>query len=232
MPTSRRVAVIIPAAGSGQRLGGGTPKALRLLRGASLLEHAVRSMTAHPDVAHLVLAVPAAAVAAISAAPPPSSAPVTVVAGGASRQASVAAALRAVDPSCDVVLVHDAARPVVPLPLLQRVIDAVGSQSAAVVPGLPVVDTIKRVDDRGFVAETPPRDHLRAVQTPQGFTREALLAAHAAAVDEHSATDDAALAERAGYPVLVVAGDPAAMKVTRPDDLMRIEQFLAQREEA
>lgn len=232
MPTSRRVAVIIPAAGSGQRLGGGTPKALRLLRGASLLAHAVRSMTADPDVVQLVLAVPAGAVSEIRANPPACAVPVTVVAGGASRQASVAAALAAVDPSCDVVLVHDAARPVVPGPMLRRVIRAVGERAPAVVPGLPVVDTIKRIDERGFVLQTPPRDRLRAVQTPQGFVRAVLVAAHAAAADEDSATDDAALVERAGYPVLVVDGDPAAMKVTRPEDLVRIEELLAHQEDA
>lgn len=229
MAANRRVAVIIPAAGTGQRLGGGTPKALRVLRGASLLEHAVRSMTAHPDVVQVVLAVPADAVAVVSAEPPASSVPVTVVAGGSSRQASVAAALAVVG-ACDVVLVHDAARPVVPLAMLQRVIDAVGPQSQAVVPGLPVVDTIKRLDEDGFVVETPPRDLLRAVQTPQGFTLQALRVAHAAAPDQHGASDDAALAERAGYRVLVVAGDPAAMKVTRPEDLVRIEELLAQEE--
>lgn len=142
----------------------------------------------------------------------------------------MAAALTAVDPSCDIVLVHDAARPVVPAAMLARVIDAVAAGADAVVPGLPVVDTIKRVDARGIVVETPPRDRLRAVQTPQGFTLAALRRAHAAAVDPHEATDDAALAEHAGYEVLVVEGDSAALKVTTGQDIARIEAVLARLE--
>lgn len=142
----------------------------------------------------------------------------------------MAAALTAVDPSCDIVLVHDAARPVVPAAMLARVIDAVAAGADAVVPGLPVVDTIKRVDARGIVVETPPRDRLRAVQTPQGFTLAALRRAHEAAVDPHEATDDAALAEHAGYEVLVVEGDPAALKVTTGQDIARIEAVLARLE--
>jgi 2-C-methyl-D-erythritol 4-phosphate cytidylyltransferase len=225
------VAVIIPAAGSGQRLGGGVPKALRTVRGRTLLEHAVASMTAHQAVAQVVLVVPAEAVQALRADPPASPVPVRVVAGGPSRQASVALGLAAVDPRCSIVLVHDAARPIVPAEMLDRVIAAVRGGAHAVVPGLPVVDTIKRVDERGYVVETPPRQQLRAVQTPQGFTAAALRAGHAAA-DGDSATDDAALAEQAGFEVLVVAGDPAAMKVTTAVDVERIERLLEQREES
>lgn len=225
------VAVIIPAAGSGQRLGGGTPKALRTVSGRSLLQHAVLAVTNHPAVRQVVLAVPPSALADLTADPPPAPVAVRLVAGGASRQASVAAALQAVDPDCSVVLVHDAARPVVPAALLARVIDAVGEATPCVVPGLPVVDTVKRIDESGHVVETPPRHLLRAVQTPQGFTLEALRAAHAAAADPDSATDDAALAEAAGLPVLVVAGDPLAAKVTTPDDLQRLEKFLEARED-
>jgi 2-C-methyl-D-erythritol 4-phosphate cytidylyltransferase len=226
------VAVIIPAAGSGQRLGGGVPKALRTVGGRTLLEHAVTSMTSHEAIAQVVLVVPAEAVPSLAADPPASPVPLRVVAGGASRQASVAQGLAAVDANCTIVLVHDAARPIVPQAMLARVIAAVRGGAQAVVPGLPVVDTIKRVDERGFVIETPPRQQLRAVQTPQGFTAAALRAGHAAAVDGDSATDDAALAERAGFEVLVVAGDPAAMKVTTAQDVERVERLLEQREES
>jgi len=222
-----RVAVIVPAAGFGQRLGGGTPKALRLLQGRSLLDWAVTAMAAHPAVVQVVLAVPPQAVAQVSESLPDVAAEVRVVSGANSRQASVAVALAAADASCDIVLVHDAARPLVPLALVERVIDALTEGAAAVVPGLPVVDTIKRIDAAGFVVETPARRLLRAVQTPQGFRREVLIAAHRQAPDTESATDDAVLAEQAGFPVLVVPGDPAAMKITTTDDFDRAERLLA-----
>lgn len=214
-----RVAAIIPAAGSGLRLGGGTPKALRLLHGASLLDRSILAMDAHPAIACIVVAAPPAAVAQVRSDLPPCRAQVTVVAGGTSRQASVAAALAATPTDCPIVLVHDAARPLVPLGLVDRVIDAVVAGAAAVVPAVPVTDTIKQVDDQGVVVRTLPREQLRAVQTPQGFRREVLVAAHAAAGAE--ATDDAALVEVLGERVLVVAGDAAAMKITTPEDLDR-----------
>jgi 2-C-methyl-D-erythritol 4-phosphate cytidylyltransferase len=152
---------------------------------------------------------------------------VHVVAGGAERTASVAAGLVALRPDDDVVLVHDAARALAPPELFERVIAAVKAGSEAVVPGLPVVDTVKAVDDSGLVEGTPDRDRLRAVQTPQGFTRDLLERAHASGA---AATDDAGLAERIGAQVLVVPGDGRALKVTTPHDLAVAEVYL--REEA
>jgi 2-C-methyl-D-erythritol 4-phosphate cytidylyltransferase len=224
-----RVGAVIPAAGSGLRLGGGTPKALRLLHGRSLLERALTALAAHPAVAHIVIAVPADQVAAVQQGLPQCRAEIHVVAGGEHRQASVAAALAAVPGDCDIVLVHDAARPFVPLDLVARVVDAVADGSPAVIPALPVPDTIKRVDAADLVVETLPRDALRAVQTPQGFRREVLVAAHEAAASV-TATDDAALVEALGYPVLVVPGDPAATKITVPADLDRAAALLAGQE--
>ena len=113
--------------------------------------------------------------------------------------------------------------------MVARVVDAVAEGAPAVVPGLPVPDTIKRIDENSIVVETPPRDALRAVQTPQGFRRDVLVAAHAGA-DGDAATDDAALVERLGYPVLVVPGDPAAAKITVPQDLERAAAVLAEQE--
>lgn len=157
-----------------------------------------------------------------------------VVAGGATRQASVAAGLAALDADprasdVDVVLVHDAARPLAPPSLVVRVIEAVRDGHPAVVPGLPVTDTIKRVaPHRGVtvepVLETVPRAELRAVQTPQGFARDLLARAHAHSA-EHAhdealaASDDAGLVERLGEPVWVVAGDERAAKITTARDL-------------
>jgi 2-C-methyl-D-erythritol 4-phosphate cytidylyltransferase / 2-C-methyl-D-erythritol 2,4-cyclodiphosphate synthase len=125
------------------------------------------------------------------------------------------------------VLVHDAARPLVDAALLARAI-AAGRAHGAAVPGVPVSDTIKRVDDAGFVRETPPREHLRAVQTPQAFAFRLLAAAHEAAARAglDAFTDDGALAEWAGHPVHVFAGDAANRKITHPADLDEADRAL------
>ncbi|WP_448631261.1 IspD/TarI family cytidylyltransferase [Cellulomonas soli] len=158
----------------------------------------------------------------------PGATPVTVVVGGASRQASVAAGLAVLPPEVDVVLVHDAARPFAPPQLTACVLEAVRAGHRAVVPGLPVTDTVKRVgaaDALGWPVEaTVPREVLRAVQTPQGFDRALLDRAHGAAsadADDESvaASDDAGLVERLGEPVWVVPGDERAGKVTTARDL-------------
>ena len=146
------------------------------------------------------------------------------MAGAATRQLSVAAALAAVPDGYTVILVHDAARALTPATLVERVAQAVRDGHGAVIPVLPVVDTIKQVDLSGAVLGTVDRSVLRAVQTPQGFRREVLVAAHAAAVDD--LTDDAGLAEKLGYTVQTVQGDEAALKVTRPFDLAIAEHLL------
>jgi 2-C-methyl-D-erythritol 4-phosphate cytidylyltransferase len=153
--------------------------------------------------------------------------PVRVVLGGSTRQASVAAGLAQAPPDTDIVLVHDAARPLVPPELIARVVESVRAGHRAVVPGLPVTDTLKRVLPGGSVepvAATVERAPLRAVQTPQGFDRELLELAHAAAThrsadESTAATDDAGLVEALGEPVVVVAGDERAAKITTAHDL-------------
>ncbi|WP_432994946.1 2-C-methyl-D-erythritol 4-phosphate cytidylyltransferase [Dactylosporangium sp. CA-233914] len=200
----------------GVRLGPGGPKALRLLGGEPLLVHAVRRLALAPSVGCIVIAAPADAVSDVTLMLAPV-APVIVVAGGATRQASVAAALAAVPDGFDIVLVHDAARALTPPELVESVADAIRGGHGAVIPVLPVVDTIKRVSPSGAVVETVDRSCLRAVQTPQGFRRDVLVKAHEAAVDEH--TDDAGMAERIGVAVHTVPGSEAALKITRPFDL-------------
>lgn len=148
---------------------------------------------------------------------------VTVVAGGAERTHSVAAGLAALRADVDVVLVHDAARCLAPASLFDRLVAAVREGADAVVPGLPVTDTIKQVDADGVVIATPERSSLRAVQTPQGFRRTMLTQAHASGAE---ATDDAALVERAGGRVVVIDGDALAFKVTTADDLERAGRIL------
>jgi 2-C-methyl-D-erythritol 4-phosphate cytidylyltransferase len=147
-----------------------------------------------------------------------------VVTGGASRQASVAAALAAAPDRYDIVLVHDAARSLAPPELVERVAAAVREGHEAVIPTMPVVDTIKHIHSSGEVIATLDRAELRAVQTPQGFVRSVLIDAHAAAVDEH--TDDAGLAEKLGVTVWAVPGEEAALKITRPFDLAVAELLL------
>ena len=217
------VAVLVPAAGAGVRLGPGAPKALRLLAGEPLLVHAVRRIAAAPSVRSIVVAAPADGVAAVRRLLAPV-APVTVVSGGAERQDSVAAALAAVPDDVEIVLVHDAARALAPAELVEAVAAAVRDGRPAVIPVLPVVDTIKEAGPDGLVLGTVDRSVLRIVQTPQGFRRAVLAAAHAAAVDP--LTDDAGLVEKAGVPVSCVPGSELALKITRPLDMVIAEALL------
>lgn len=235
--------LILVAAGSGTRLGADVPKAFVPLAGVPILGHALRGARSCPDVAEVVVVAPPAWLAqaeevcrwagsrahaqsgAHQAAPSSErEVPVTVVAGGSERGDSVAAGLAALSAGVEVVLVHDAARCLTPVGVFDRVIEAVRSGAPAVVPGLAVVDTVKEVDESGAVVRTPERRRLRAVQTPQGFRREVLSRAHAV---PDSATDDAALVERLGEVVLVVDGDPQALKITTADDLDTAARILA-----
>jgi len=214
-------AVVVAAGGAGVRLGVGPPKALRLLAGEPMLVHAVRRLTAASSVGLLVIAAPPGHEPALRALINGA----VVVTGGAERQSSVAAALAAVPPEFQIVLVHDAARALTPPTLVDQVAAAVRAGHDAVIPVLPVVDTITQVDADGQVAGTPDRSTLRAVQTPQGFRRPVLEAAHAGAAGA-SATDDASLVARLGVPVHTVPGSPEAMKITTWSDLLIAEALL------
>lgn len=236
------VAVIIAAAGSGERLGAGAPKALRPIGGIPMLVHAVHEMTQARLVDLVVVAAPIGAVRAVSDLLRDhvgTSGSWQVIEGGSSRQQSVAKALDALPPDIDVVLVHDAARPLAPSALADAVARAVLMGHGAVVPAVAMTDTVKRVHDGRSgspetVIETVSRVHLRCVQTPQGFARGVLVKAHAAtnADDEAAATDDAGLVERLGLPVVVVPGSDLAFKITRPFDLNVAEAVLAARPES
>lgn len=157
--------------------------------------------------------------------------PITIVSGGETRQDSVARALLALSPEVDVVLVHDAARPLVPADVVDRVASAVRAGAQAVIPTLGVVDTIKEVDGEGIVRATLDRSRLQAVQTPQGFDRDVLQRAHAAS-DGGDATDDAGMVERMGVTVQTVPGHEEAFKITRPLDLVLAEAILVRRRAA
>jgi 2-C-methyl-D-erythritol 4-phosphate cytidylyltransferase len=217
------VAVLVPAAGAGVRLGPGGPKALRLLDGEPLLVHAVRRVAAAPSVRMIVVAAPAAEVSAVRELLAPI-AEVTVVAGGAERQESVGRALAAVPDDIGIVLVHDAARALTPPQLIESVAAAVRGGLPAVIPVLPVVDTIKQVGSGEVVHGTVDRSVLRSVQTPQGFRHDVLATAHASAGDP--LTDDAGLVEKTGVEVTCVPGSDLAIKITRPLDLVLAEALL------
>jgi 2-C-methyl-D-erythritol 4-phosphate cytidylyltransferase len=225
-------AAIIPAAGLGLRLGGEAPKAFREVGGESLLVHAVRGLraAAAADLACFVIAVPPGTEDVVFKVLEPyvGAAFLRCVSGGSERTDSVRAALELVPvDGIDCILVHDAARPFVPAAVIERVVDAVRAGAPAVIPVVPVTDTIKRVDPAGKVLDTPDRAALVAVQTPQGFEPSLLRRAHA--VDAAGATDDAMLAERLGVTVQTVEGSEDAFKITRPRDLILAESVLAER---
>ena len=225
-----RAAAIVPAAGRGERLGPGVPKALRLLGGVPLLVHATRALVRARLVHLVVVAAPPSDVASVRTllAEHDLGKDVQVIAGGDTRQESVRLALVALPEDVDVVLVHDAARPLAPVELIDAIARAVRDGRAAVVPVLPVADTVKEVDAASRVTATLDRTRLRTVQTPQGFLRSALERAHVGA-DGAVHTDDAGLAERAGIEVHVIAGTEDAFKITRPLDLVVAEAVLARR---
>ncbi len=205
---------IVSAAGSGQRLGAGIPKAYVELCGRTILEHAVDGLLGSGVITRIVVAVPAYRVAETSAL---LDGRADVVAGGAERHDTVRLALDHIgDP--EFVVVHDAARPLTPVEQIRRVVAALAEGQRAVVPVVPVVDTIKAVDANGVVLGTPERSGLRAVQTPQGFATDLLRRAYQRA-GSVAVTDDASLVENLGIPVHTVAGDALAFKVTTPLDL-------------
>jgi 2-C-methyl-D-erythritol 4-phosphate cytidylyltransferase len=212
------VAVVLVAAGSGLRLGAGVPKAMVALHGRPLVDWSLQAFDEHPDVASTVIVAPAEALAAITAL---AAGRAQVVLGGATRQQSVQRGMAVLDKGADLVLVHDAARPLVTAEVISRVVAALRGGAEAAIPVLPVVDTIKRVDGAGTVTDTVDRAQLRTVQTPQGFRRDVLTAAHRTAIDRgvHDISDDAGLVEAIGRVVTTVPGSPQAFKITTPYDL-------------
>lgn len=209
-------AAVLLAAGLGERLGVGGPKALLPLAGRTLLEHALDGLRG-AGVPHVVVVHPPGVGDTVAQLAPDAQR----VSGGATRTASVRAGLAALDAGVDVVAVHDAARPLTPVEVIVRALAAVTGDVVAAAPCLPVADTLKRVAD-GHVVGTVDRDGLVAVQTPQVFRREVLRAALAHGGE---ATDDLGLVEAlpstgpATGRVVTVAGSPRGLKITWPDDL-------------
>ncbi|WP_067505615.1 2-C-methyl-D-erythritol 4-phosphate cytidylyltransferase [Nocardia puris] len=216
------VVALVPAAGRGVRLGEHMPKAFVPVGGTPMVRLAVDGLLASGAVDRVIVMVPAELVESAVALLPPSDA-VHVVVGGAERTDSVRAGIAAA-PDARSFLVHDAARALTPPGLIARVAAELRAGHRAVVPALPVVDTVKSVDAQGVVTGTPDRATLRAIQTPQGFAAGVLREAYAADVP---ATDDAGLVERLGIAVRTIPGDPLAFKITTPLDLRLAETLCA-----
>ena len=217
-----RVAALVMAAGRGLRLGGDEPKQYRLLGTASILARSLALFASHPRVDRVLAVIGADDRPAYDQATATLRLPAPVI-GGATRQESVRNGLEnlAADPP-DLVLIHDAARPLTPPAMIGRVIDALSAHPAAV-PALPVTDTLKQGAD-GRVLTTVPRAGLFRAQTPQGFRFADIVAAHRRFRGSEM-TDDAAVAEAAGIPLVLVDGDEAAFKITTSDDLERARRL-------
>ena len=204
-------AAIIAGAGMGHRLGAEIPKALIQIQGITLLERAFISLSKVVD--EIVITAPAGYEEQFKAIVGQSA---EVVTGGVLRSDSIRVALKALSPSVESVLIHDAARALASSALAARVLDELRSGQSAVIPVLKVIDTIKEIDRDGFVRATPDRSSLVAAQTPQGFNRQVLERAHSASDD---ATDDAALVEAIGVEVKTIEGEASAFKITTKEDI-------------
>ena len=228
-----RVAAIIVAAGRGERLGGAVPKQLLDLGGRTVLQRSVDAFISSGLVDEVVVVLPADVLAGASVELDHGGAPITVVAGGARRQDSVARGFEAVSGEAEVVLVHDAARPLVTRDVIARTLAGAAAHGAAIA-AVGARDTVKRAETRGgraVVKATLPRDEIHLAQTPQGFRREVLAEAIALGASGVEATDEAMLAELAGRPVWLVEGDVGNMKITTETDL-RLARAIVESEQA
>ena len=215
-------AAIIAGAGMGHRLGADIPKALIQIQGITLLERAFASLSKVVD--EIIITAPAGYEEQFKALVGQSA---TVITGGVLRSDSIRVALKALSPSVESVLIHDAARALASSALAARVLDELRSGQSAVIPVLKVIDTIKEIDRDGFVRATPDRSSLVAAQTPQGFNRQVLERAHSASDD---ATDDAALVEAIGVKVKTIEGEVSAFKITTKEDIGQALLLLSPRD--
>ncbi|MFT4148518.1 MAG: 2-C-methyl-D-erythritol 4-phosphate cytidylyltransferase [Micrococcaceae bacterium] len=216
---SEKIAVIITAAGNGTRLAQSLPKAAVAINGRSIIERAIDTVLQLPELSQLVITVPCEDQHITPLIPQHDA--ISIVTGGATRQESVCEAVKVIK-NADYVLVHDAARCFTPLAVYTRVVAKLKQGHEAVIPVMPVVDTIKKVEG-DIVVEEIDRNTLASVQTPQGFTTQALVQAHQKT--KLQASDDATLASLAGYQVHTVAGDYRALKITYPLDVKVAESL-------
>lgn len=207
------IVALIVAAGKGERAGGDIPKQYRNFRGQTVLAHAIDALVAHPAIDDIRVVIGDGQDQAYRQAIGPRDLPSPII-GGASRQDSVRNGLEAIAASggADIVLIHDAARPFTPEPVIDRLVDALGGDIGAI-PALPVIDSLARIDGASV-----DRSEFVTIQTPQAFRFEMILAAHRSWAGDRSATDDAAIARAAGHSVALVEGDPALKKITFAED--------------
>ena len=228
--SGKTCAVLVVAAGRGRRFGGETPKQYSLLAGQPVVRHSLAQFMAHPAISQVITVIHPEDQADYDAATAGLLLPDSVF-GGAERQESVRLGLEHLatgpTPPPDLVLIHDAARPLVPWAVINRLLESL-DHAAGAIPGLPVVDTLKRADHAGAITATLPREGLWRAQTPQGFHFAPCLAAHRAAAGQ-SLTDDAAVLEAAGEQVVMVPGSEASLKLTTRHDLETLDRLLAQR---
>lgn len=213
------VGVVLPAGGSGSRMGGGPgapSKQFRDLGGAPVLVQTLRAFVRHPAVHAAVVVVPAGEEEVVTQQLSIFDLPAVVATGGPTRQSSVHGGVRALPPSVDLVLVHDAVRPFVTDAVIARVVEA-AREAGAAAAALPVADTLRQGGGGPLFGETVPREGLWAMQTPQAARRDWLERALANAAG-FVATDEVGLLQRAGHPVRIVEGDARNVKLTRPSD--------------
>ncbi len=219
-----KVVGLIVAAGKGERAGGGVPKQFRTIAGKALVAHAYDRLLAHPSVSGVIIVV-AAGQEEMLAEALRGHKPLGIVQGGATRRESVRAGLNAID-DADIVLIHDAARPFVPLAVTDRLLEALEKWPGAV-PALPVADTLAA---KGAVlGDVVDRASLLRVQTPQAFRFDAIMTSHQAWNADFEPTDDAQMARAAGHHLAIVEGDAMLDKITRPEDFATAEARFGQR---
>jgi len=223
------VLAIIPAAGLGVRMGGGTPKQFLSLEGVPIFIHTLRKFTASEAIDDIILALRPEDMERVRADVDREhfSRSVQLVAGGATRQETVGRALAEAPPGTEIVVVHDAVRPFIDSAMIQRVVEAARKDGAAI-PGIPSVDTVKQVE-RQLILGTIPRERIVLEQTPQAF-RYAIIreAFDRATADGFNGTDESSLAERLGHNVTVLMGSDRNIKITKPSDLPLARLYIAQ----
>ena len=226
------VLAIIPAAGVGVRMGGGTPKQFLSIEGVPIFVHTLRKFVSSDAIDEIILALRAEEMerAQTDVDREHFAKPVRLVAGGTTRQETVARALAETPPSTEIVVVHDAVRPFIELAMIQRVVEAARKDGAAIL-GIPSVDTVKQVE-RQIILGTIPRERIVLAQTPQAFRYAVIKEAFArATADGFNGTDESSLAERLGHNVTVLMGSDRNIKITKPSDLPLARLYLAQEKE-
>ena len=223
------VTAIFPAAGASRRMGADTNKIFLELGGESVLVRTLKTFSQSKRINFLIVVTNEVETVTEILNATPNLKPFAVTAGGRERQYSIANGLKLVPNDAEIILVHDAARPLINLETIENVIDAAEKFGGAIA-AVPEKNTIKIIDAEGFVKSTPPRAELVAVQTPQGFKKEILMRAYEqAAADNFLGTDDASLVERIGGKIKIVQSSYKNIKITTPEDIQIAETFLKEK---